>query len=707
LIRGDTANQERGRFGGLFFLRDFPNRTNQLLTKLPYDDRWETNVLQRLSTLIKRLMPRQNDGELLRLQVLAFRQQVPLMYTIACINAFALSWTHFSSAPIALTVVVPAILFSFSVARIAIWWRVRKDEISAEGARAILRSTNLFAVLLGTGFVAWALALSGYGNAYEHMHVALFIGLTTFACSLCLMHLRTAALLLLVIPLVPFSIRFAWSGNPVLIATAVNLALVGLVVSIVQTRYYRDFEALGRSRDELQHLHDEVTQLAGSDSLTKLSNRRCFFQELRAELANALISRDRLTIVLLDLDGFKQVNDIFGHRVGDDVLVEVAKRLRVAAADTICIARLGGDEFGLIVDGIKSDAELRALGLELCVALREPYSHGDIVAQIGCSVGIASFPEAANEVEQLYECADYALYHSKNEVRGTATLFTAAHQGVIRQIGMIEQKLRGPDIASELDLAFQPIVDVDTGQPVSFEALARWSNPELGIVPPDMFVTIAERSGLVGELTETLLARSLDVASAWPEELRLSFNLSAYDISSKDTVSRILGIIHDSDFPPERLDLEVTETALLKEFGAARRALQKLKAQGVKIVLDDFGSGYSSLGYLHQLPIDKIKVDRAFIKKMDIDSPRLNIVRTIIDMSNSLGLDCVVEGIEEKRQLDAVRRLGCHLMQGYLFARPMKERAIPAYLECALQQGSFTVEADLAHLRDGTRFAVR
>lgn len=613
----------------------------------------------------------QGELDLLRSQVAAYKKQIPLMYMIVDANVCALSITHFFTSPYWLTVLVPAVLVLASVLRMIGWWRIRNDEVSEADAARALRSTNIFAIVLGGAFVSWALLLYPYGDVYAQMHVVFFIGITFVACAFCLMHVRSAAYLLMLVVLIPFTAFFGLSSNPVLIAIALNLIAVSLAISVILQTYYRDFIALNRSKSELQRLHDEVVHLADSDSLTQIANRRRFFMELNRHLVSAAPLGQRVTIGVLDLDGFKGVNDAYGHRAGDQVLIEVARRLRAHGSDFACVARLGGDEFGVILKGERSDAELRSIGLGICMALREPYNIIETQVQLGGSVGFASAPNAADSSEKLYECADYALYYAKNHARGTAILFTADHQGEIRELSLVDQTLRHINPREELSLAFQPIIDIEGGKTVACEALARWQNPQLGCVQPSSFIRAAERSGMIGPLTDLLLEKALVSSIDWPSDMRLSFNLSAYDVTTPDSAERISNIIHAAGVNPARIDFEVTETALMQDFDRARASLEFFKAMGIRISLDDFGSGYSSLSYIHQLPIDKIKIDRSFVTDIERGGAGSEIITTIIALCRSLNLECIVEGIETLNQVEILRRLGCRYMQGYYFARPM------------------------------------
>jgi diguanylate cyclase (GGDEF)-like protein len=620
------------------------------------------------------------DAELLRLQVGAFRRQIPLMYAVVCANAIALGWTHYDVAPLSLSVIVPLALVAMSLIRLGLWWRVRLVEMTTEHALSALRSTYVFALMLGSAFVFWSISLAPLGNAYQQMHVALFMGLTSFACAVCLMHVRTASLLLMSIALIPFTGYYVSSGNPVLVAVAINIALVAILVAIVQNRYFKDFKELAASRTEARRLHGDMAELAQIDSLTGLANRRAFFARLDKELGKAGYNGTRISLGLVDLDGFKQINDLYGHSAGDQTLIQAAMRMQEQMGGAAYVARLGGDEFGIIFVDSASDAELQRRGLSLCIAMREPFGLGHVNGQIGASVGFASYPDGATTSEELYECADYALYRAKTEARGTVDVYTTVHRGRRRKLSLIEQRLRSPEIAGEFSMEFQPIVDLATGSVVAAEALARWDHPDLGRVPPDIFIRAAERSGTICSLTQILFKQALAASKAWPEHVKLSFNLSVHDLVSDTAIDALIAHVRSSSLGRRAVQFEITETAVLKDFGKARRSIETLKAAGYSIALDDFGCGFSSLQHLHNLPIDCIKVDRSFTAGLGEGGARRSIVSTISDLSNSLGLDCVIEGVEMWEQSALLQQMGCRFGQGHYYSRSLTELQFLAFL---------------------------
>lgn len=638
-------------------------------------------------------------AELLRAQVQAFARQVPLMYLLVLVNTFALAATHWRIAPIGLTLGFPGVLAAISIVRLAIWWRAKDRELDDASARRMLRQTLVFAGVLGCGFTFWSFSLFPYGDAFAQAHVMFYMAITSIGCVFCLMHMRAAAFLLTALVVGPIAVFLIASGNPVLKAIGLNLSLVALTMIVILLIAYRDFAKLVESRRDLQQrqaeierLSDGYQQLANLDGLTGLPNRRQFFEHLQATILTATDADRRFAVGVIDLDGFKPVNDAYGHAVGDRVLVEAGARLSREHGAPLFVARLGGDEFGLVVAADLAPDALERLGASLCAALREPYCLPGVTAQVSGSVGFALFPHAGATAELLYERADYALYHAKQNIRGAAVVFSSDHETAIRQASLIEQALRHADLDREFTLAFQPLVDIRRGRTIGFEALARWTSPSLGPVSPGDFVPVAERSGLIAMLSPVLLEWALRAAAEWPEDVRLSFNLSARDVVSPQQITRIVEVIKASGVAPERIDLEVTETAVMRDLVQAERALNILKALGVRVALDDFGAGYSSLSYVDRLPIDKLKIDGSFMRGLTETGKRRAIVKTILDMCRNLELDCVVEGVESAAELALLLPLGCQVAQGYLFSRPMSGEAVAGYLAAEYAEASDELE---------------
>ena len=618
-----------------------------------------------------------SDPVLMRAQFGALQKHVPLLFLLLGTNVLALAFTHYSVSPDVLTLSAPGILLPICVQRAVAWMRYDGATMSDRVISQHLRRSTLLVVVLGVLFTGWSLALAPYGDAYARTHVAFFMSITVIGCVFCLVHLRRAAFALTLIVTVPFMITFMTSGNIVLCAIALNFGMVAVMMIVLMFRHFDEFSALIRSRRALAELSEENSHLAHLDSLTGLANRRSFFRDLATLIEDASSNDGRFALGMIDLDGFKPVNDVYGHTAGDLVLAEAGRRLVAILGEGAHLARLGGDEFAFVLSGnIEPDA-IAAVGRQICDALEAPIVLPTGVARIAASIGCAVFPDMAGSREQLVERADYALYFAKDHCRGQPVLFSVDHEDAIRARSLVEQELRRADLTRDLKLHFQPIVDVASRRVVAFEALARWTTPRLGAVAPDVFIVAAERLGLIGTITAVLLGKAIDAMRDWPQDVGLSFNLSAHDIASPAAVSRLASLIQNSGVAPGRIALEITETALMHDFDTAREALLALKAIGVEISLDDFGTGYSSLGYVRRLPIDKIKIDRSFTADVVVDRASRDIVKTIVDLCRNLDLSCIVEGVETADHVMILRTLGCRTMQGYHFSRPVPEAEAP------------------------------
>jgi diguanylate cyclase (GGDEF)-like protein len=469
---------------------------------------------------------------------------------------------------------------------------------------------------------------------------------------------------------VAFVVFFFTTGNLTFMAMAVNVLLASVAMILVLHDHYHDFTRLVNMQARTEKLSEDNQKLANEDSLTGLPNRRQFFAWLDEDL-NASGQGLRIAVGLIDLDGFKPVNDLYGHSVGDKLLQQVGQRLSQFANQGLHLARLGGDEFGLLLREAVCDEALILLAGNIGQALREPFRIGEINITIDASMGLVIYPDLANDPIEAYEFADYALYNSKRENPGSFCLFSAAHHTALKRDILTEQGLRSADLHQEFSLVFQPILDVQTGRTVAFEALARWISPELGPVAPGQFIPVAERIGLINRLTLPLLEKALDSAKSWPDEIRLSFNLSAHDCGSMLAVNQIIEVINRSGFAPKRLDFEITETAVIQDLEQAQRAIGAFRQLGCGISLDDFGTGYSSLSQLHGLALTKLKIDRTFITQIHSNPISYKIVKSLLALSADMELECVSEGVECEQELEVLMSLGCALVQGYLISRPM------------------------------------
>ncbi|WP_404481750.1 putative bifunctional diguanylate cyclase/phosphodiesterase [Novosphingobium sp. BL-52-GroH] len=608
-------------------------------------------------------------------QYLRLREHIPPLYGLLSVNAAVLAFTHRNLAPPLLVYIFPAILIAACMIRMMTWMRpVTADDLDPAIARSRLHRTFGVAVVLALAFVAWALWLDQYGGPYEHGHVAVFVSVTVLGCVFCLNFLPLAAVAVCVTVLGTFLAYSLWIGTEVLIAIACNIVLVaGLILKVLRDSYcsFVDLETsqrdLNLERRQAQALGEENARLAQTDALTGMPNRRYFFATLESLLLRSG-PEDAFSVGLIDLDRFKPVNDTHGHAQGDRLLQVIGGRMMGQCPADAIVARLGGDEFGLIVMGGPKQAE--RIANDLCKAIREPARIGEVMISVGCSAGLSVFPDTATTVDLLFDRADFALYHAKNQKRGQCVLFSDKLERMIRTEQAIDAALQGADLASELSLVFQPIVATEDLDPVGVECLARWHSPRLGQVAPELLIAAAERLGRSRDVTLTLFDLALGALARLPASLRVSFNLSGNDICNPGTIDALLARMSAAGCDPRRVLIEITESSLISEFDKASSALERLRETGMRIALDDFGTGYSSLSSLHQLPLDMVKIDRSFATRLDEAAGR-RLITAIRHLARSLSLECVIEGIETENQLVSARLAGFSLAQGYFIARPM------------------------------------
>lgn len=608
-------------------------------------------------------------------QFLRLRKQLPPMYAILTMNAAALAYTHTGIAPQALTLWLPFALILACLVRVAHWMRpIDEDGVCESRARHMLHRTEIMAAALSLLFVAWALALDQFSHGEEHGHVTVFVAITVMGCIFCLSYLPRAAHLVCFVVLGAFLTYCLARGTVTMAAMALNILMVTVVVLKVLRDSYGSFTALEASqaalhheRTQAQHLAEENARLAHSDPLTGLPNRRYFFARLDALLARGE-QAPPFAIGVIDLDRFKPINDVHGHAQGDRLLQVIGERLQGASGPDAVIARLGGDEFGLIVEGSMEAAE--TMGAWLCERVQEPVPLGDTVVSVGCSVGLAAWPDAGTSAHDLFDRADFALYHAKKARRGGIVRFSCELERIIRSEQTLEAALQSADLKRELAMVYQPIVRTRSLVMVGVEALARWESPTIGAVGAELLFATAERLGMARTVTLAAFDRVLADFARLPSGQRMSFNLAPTDIADPGTVAALIERIARSGIDAEQLVFEITETSLIADFAGARAALEQLRACGAKIALDDFGTGYSSLSTLHMLPIDIIKIDRSFAMRLD-DGEGRRLVRAIFNLTRSLRLECVFEGIETEMQLMEATLSGFHYAQGYFIERPV------------------------------------
>jgi len=415
----------------------------------------------------------------------------------------------------------------------------------------------------------------------------------------------------------------------------------------------------------------QIAYMARHDGLTGLANRAVLLEKMEEALARLRRHGNRFTVFMLDLDLFKTVNDSLGHPVGDELLKVVAGRLSACIRETDTVARLGGDEFAILAtaDGDQREAAI-ATANRLLGAVAAPCDLDGHHVNIGTSVGIALAPEHGTDVDQLVKNADLALYKAKSEGRDAYRIFEDAMGVEVRMRRAHQIDLRNALSNDEFELYYQPIVDIQTRQMASIEALIRWHHPQRGMIPPADFIPLAEESGLINQIGEWVLRKACSDALHWPPHIKVSVNLSAVQFRKIGPIDSFCQTLRESGLSPERLELEITESVLLQGSAENVETLHRLRLMGISIVLDDFGTGYSSLSYLRMFPFDKIKIDRSFVHELAKSADCAAIVSAVAGLGRSLRIDTVAEGVETEDQLLLVHAAGCTHAQGYLFGRP-------------------------------------
>jgi diguanylate cyclase (GGDEF)-like protein len=440
---------------------------------------------------------------------------------------------------------------------------------------------------------------------------------------------------------------------------------LGIGAKIYSVRRTVDLHREVRPRRKAEH---DAYQLARQDVLTGLPNRRWFVEEFD-KVSCQHNDREACAVFVVDLDNFKPINDVYGHRLGDEVLRVIAKRLNRLAKGS-ALARLGGDEFGIIMHYRRNSDAPERLARRIVHEVSKPIPLASLALQVGVSVGVAIWVPGLSgkrtmadrdgaPVHTALRQADMAMYWAKAEGRGRYSFFDRTMDERLQQRVELEAEIAGAIEAGQIVPYYQPIVDTETEETVGFEVLARWHHPVRGVLAPEVFVSIAEDTGNIGAMTEHLLKQALSDAKTWPDRFFVSINFSPRQISDPRLATTILGVLAKSSFPPHRLVVEITESAVVQRLHDAKAVLRSLRNVGVRIALDDFGTGYSGLYHLRELDLDIFKIDRSFVTKM-LDTPEeARIVKAIVCLSRALGLHTTAEGIETTQVLDRLTKLGC------------------------------------------------
>ena len=418
-----------------------------------------------------------------------------------------------------------------------------------------------------------------------------------------------------------------------------------------------------------------VAHLAHFDSLTDLPNRALFNQSLQRSLTR-MRDDQKLAVLYLDLDDFKTINDTLGHGAGDLVLKSVANRLEHTIGIQGMVARLGGDEFAISLRNCGSNEDVVRIANEIIAKVSEPLMIDGQRVATGVSIGIAIAPESGSDCEELIKYSDIALYHAKENGRGCVSVFEVSMHHAVQERRSIEIDLRAALRQNELELFYQPLVNIDTSEIMGYEALLRWNHHEKGMIMPDVFIPVAEDTGLIVQLGEWVVRSALYEVANWPEHLSVAVNLSPAQMRSPNLMPTIINALAATGIAPHRLELEITESVLMNDNQSNVELLHKIRSLGVRIALDDFGTGYSSLNYLRSFPFDKIKIDRCFVDEVDSREDCRAIIRAVTGLATSLGMVTTAEGVERSDQLSQLKLEGCVQVQGYLFSKAMPATSV-------------------------------
>ena len=427
--------------------------------------------------------------------------------------------------------------------------------------------------------------------------------------------------------------------------------------------------------NELKKTQENYRNLAHFDNLTGLPNRNFFETSIYNLILDNSNNTQKSALLFLDIDRFKNINDSMGHHYGDELLIKCSKRLKNNLREIDLCARLGGDEFAIFIQDFNSHEEILALAKRLIAEISKPYNIFGCTAFVGLSIGIAFTPEDAVDLIQLKRAADIALYNSKADGRGIYSIYCKEMSDFAIDRQELETALRAAITNGQLRLHYQPKISLVTGRLIGFEALARWYHPQRGYISPDIFIKLAEETGLIIELGKWAIVNATRQIQKWQQSGyspgKVAVNVSSKQLVRSDLVNDVRQAILDSKISPQSLELEITESFLVNDPAKAGEVLRKIKGMGVSISIDDFGTGFSSLGYIKDLPCDTIKIDQSFVNDITGETRSLALVRAIIAMSNELGLDVIAEGIECKEHVDVLQKLGCNKGQGWYFSKAL------------------------------------
>jgi len=581
------------------------------------------------------------------------------------------------------------ILTVIAVARVAAALGLEPDaEDNSTQRLELLYEVGAFSYAFTLGMIA-AIALILRADAA--VEVLLIANAVCYGVGICARNAGrpTIALGQLTLVCLPIMGASLWIGGPAFIALFITMVLLFPAMMSITFNVFKVLRDSIAAAETSARLAEKMQILARTDVVTGLANR-AGLNHAMVETLMGLGDDARIALFWVDLDRFKEVNDLLGHPVGDRVLTEVARRLREVVPETATIARFGGDEF-IVFTPIHDRRDSERIASEIHAEIMRPIRIDGDRLEVRASLGVALMPEDGKDVDALMQNADQALYHAKIGGRSQTRFFDQSMTRDLVRRREIEDELRLAIQRDELSIFFQPIVDLETGKIRTFEALVRWFHPVKGELRPDEFIPVAEETGVIVTLGNWITAQAARACAQWPEDVSIAVNLSPLQIRAPGAALGILNALREANLDPTRLELEVTESLFIEDNHATAAFIEELSEKGVRFALDDFGTGYSSLGYINTFPFKKIKVDRSFVSGPNVGRKSDAIIRAVAEMGSTLEMDIVAEGLETIEQVQAVREAGCTLGQGYYFSR-----AVPDYLAAMLLAQERGSDADIA-----------
>lgn len=607
--------------------------------------------------------------------------RLPVLYYIFAATAFLIVYVFFGTAPIFQTVLLPFLYVAVCLKRARYWTKKAVANREMAKLRRDINRLQFVGPAIIVFAIAWIVSLYPEADTFQRGVVHYVIAIMITSGILTLIDTPRTAILGGLAAAAPFCGALILYGDLAHALIALCQLIVTGLLMIIAVRYYEDLGQLLSSSRQLRERQiaiernsAELEVLSATDPLTGILNRRAILAVAAEEIGDRNLPEPWLG--LLDLDGFKQINDSYGHSVGDGVLHAVAKRMSEETGISR-VGRIGGDEFAFLMTGEKSQKEAIAIARRLARSIAQPLEINGIHLEPRTSIGLRKTGRLT--LSECLERADFALFKAKVSDQSVA-LFDIEQEKELLFKNKLSADFKSADLNRELEIAFQPIIDFDDGRVLSIEALARWRRRGSSVVMPNIFIELAESTGRICEITDCVITKALLMASQWPYNIDIQINLSPQDLLRKELPNHIHTSLDAAGVRASRITFEVTETTIMSNEPQVLRTVEAIRALGCKIALDDFGTGYSSLAYIDRFPFDQIKLDREFARKLGKGRTSEAVISTVFALSQKLGLECTIEGIETKEQALLARSMGMRRMQGYYFAMPLTQEALLAML---------------------------